>query len=136
MLMLMKILFCYVMLTFKLVELTSKVQEQLVFQKNRAACDKSSGQGLKISLAISISKFRFLFCLQNWLAKNSCDKSLCPNTFIKVWADKPNRCWIQSAVKDARRARSSLTEIAVRKVGKFLSRQKARSVCLPSNTYQ
>ena len=63
------------MLTFKLVELTSKVQERLVFQKNRAACDKSSGQGLKIVLAISISKFKLLFCLQYWVAQNSCDKS-------------------------------------------------------------
>jgi len=68
------------MLTFKLVELTSKVQKQPVFQKKRAACDKGSRQGLKIVLAISISKFRLLFC--------------------------------------SRRARSSLTEIAMRKVRK------------------
>ena len=36
------------MLTFKLVELTSKVQEQIVFQKNQAASEKSSEKGLTL----------------------------------------------------------------------------------------
>ena len=53
---------CYVMLTFKLVEITSKVQEQLVFQKNQAACDKSSEQGLRLCLQLP-------FCWQYLVTK-------------------------------------------------------------------
>ena len=46
------------MLTFKLVELTSKVQEQLVFQKNHPSCDKSSMQGLRLCWLLIFKKIR------------------------------------------------------------------------------
>ena len=61
---------CYVMLTFKLVELTSKVQEQLVFQKNQAACDKSSVQGLRLCWLLLFKKIRLPSYWQYLITKN------------------------------------------------------------------
>ena len=117
------------MFTFKLVELTSKVQEQLVFQKNQAACDKSSEQGLSVY-------FKKIRVLSYW--HDSSNKSMPVKSArvavlihsILVREEKEVR-WVRVRPKNSSGSSTTLPDKNCETVGeeKSSSKQNARLAC-------